>query len=177
MLIRLSLIVVMGISLSSCAELSEQLGLSHRTDLEMRSGPVGTLDNPAYLDPFKKYNFVMSAEDCRYFQMKVPHNWYWKLFLTVDNHSDLRHGSLETAIADVDPPWAALPDSSFHKTFELDQGGVQGVLGVGNPGSDRTALLRMNQSGAPLRIILESRVSATSALLGPKMPTTENPEP
>ncbi len=177
MIMRLFLISVLCMSLVSCAELSEQLGLTHRTDLEMRSGPSGSLDNPTVLDPFKKYNFVMAADDCRYFQMKVPHDWYWKLFMTVDNHSDLSHGALETAIADVVPPWAALPDSSFRKTFELDQGGVQGVLGVGNPGPDRTALLKMCQSGAPLRIILESQVSATSALLGPKMPTTENPEP
>ncbi|HEY5039679.1 MAG TPA: hypothetical protein VIJ93_11455, partial [bacterium] len=110
---------------------------------------------------------VMAANECRFFQMKVPERWYWKLTLTVVNREEHGQGRLVAEIIQPNLPWAPLPNTTFSKTFRLNREGVQAVLGVGNSGTDREALLRFCQEGSPLRITLQSQVSSTSQLMGP----------
>ena len=105
---RILIAAVLLLGLSSCSEMAKDIGLDHVPDLQQRSGPVGTLDNPAVLDPFKKYDFVMAADECRFFMMKVPEKWYWKIFLTAVNREDDRKGKLATEIIPVNPPWGPL---------------------------------------------------------------------
>src|SRR5260221_3113075 len=76
------LLSVVALSLSSCAEVAKDMGLDEVPDFEQRAGLAGTQDNPAVLDPFKKYNLVMAANECRFFTMKVPERWYSKINFT-----------------------------------------------------------------------------------------------
>src|SRR5579872_4017543 len=127
------LMAAMGLLLlSSCEEVAKDMGLEDVPDLQMRAGLTGTQDNPASLDPFKKYYLVMAANECRYFTMKVPEHWYWKIYLTAANRKTGDRAHLEAEIAQTDPPWAALPATSFKKSLDLNEGGIQVALGVGN---------------------------------------------
>jgi hypothetical protein len=164
---NLVFLFALSLGLSSCGGLTRDIGLDNPTDLQQREGPTGTLDNPTPLDPFQRYDLVMAANECRYFTMKVPTKWYWKVFLTVANRSDTRRGKLTAAIAPVKPDWSPLPATSFNKSFDLGREGVQVVLAVGNDGPDRQALLQLCQDGAPLHITLQSEVSGTQVLIGP----------
>lgn len=155
------------VGLSSCAGIARDIGLDNPSDLQQREGPTGTLDNPAPLDPFQRYDLVMAANECRFFSMKVPSKWYWKVFLTVANRSDKQRGRLTAAIVQDKPDWEPLPATSFNKNFDLGREGVQVVLAVGNNGPDRQALLQLCQDGAPLHITLQSEVSGTRVLIGP----------
>ena len=166
-LLFFSVLSVVILGLSSCAEMAKDMGLDEEPDIQQRAGLTGTMANPAVLDPFKKYNLVMAANECRYFTMKVPEHWYWKIYLTVANRKVGQSGHLEAEIAQTNPPWGALPATSFKKTIELEQGGVQAVLGVGNEQATRPALLKLCQDGVPLKIAIESQVSSTTGLIGP----------
>ncbi|HUO57532.1 MAG TPA: hypothetical protein VMV05_05085 [bacterium] len=160
--------------LVSCAGVARDLGMEVVPDVEMRQGITGTQQNPAILDPFKKYHLVMSANECRFFAMKVPEKWYWKVYLTAANHVRDRQGHLEAKIAPADPPWSPLPDADFQKKFNLDVEGMQAVLGVGNGQGTRMAFLKLCQDGAPLDISIESQISATNELMVPtKTPKSE----
>jgi len=152
--------------LASCAEMAKEMGEEKPADLEMRSGPVGTPANPVTLDAFKKYPLVLAGEDCRYFMLKVPSQWYWKVFLTVDNRDFERQGRLTADFARPQPPWAKLPNVDMAKIFILHREGVQGVVGVGNKDEPRYALLRLCQEGAPLKVTLQSEVFSGD-FLGP----------
>ena len=158
---------VLALSSLSCAGLARDMGIEDVPDVKLRSGPAGTLENPVPLDPFKTYNLVMAANECRFFQMKVPDHWYWKVYLTAASPRENQKGDLMASIAPLNPPWASLNGTSFAKTFNLNHEGVQAVLGVGNPGEARVAILRLCQDGAPINVTIESQVSATSSLLGP----------
>jgi hypothetical protein len=158
---------VASLCLSSCAEVGRDMGLEEIPDIQQRAGLTGTANQPAVLDPFKKYEIVMAANECRFFQMKVPERWYWKLTLTVVNREEHGQGRLVAEIIQPNLPWAPLPNTTFSKTFQLNREGVQAVLGVGNSGTDREAILRFCQEGSPLRITLQSQVSSTSQLMGP----------
>lgn len=163
-----SLLSVVSLGLVSCFGLDRDMGLVKVPDLQQRSGITGTEDNPTPLDPFKRYELVMAADECRFFTMKVPSKWYWKIYLTVANREEVRRGSLTAAIAAVNPPWSALPATSFSKSFDLAGGeGDQAALAVGNTQDDRPALLKLCQAGGPLHIVIQSEISATHALLGP----------
>jgi len=153
--------------LASCAEVAKEMGLENPTDLEMRSGPMGTPAEPVTLDAFKKYPLVLAGEDCRYLILKVPSQWYWKVFLTVDNRDFDRNGRLTADFARPQPPWGKLPNVDMAKIFILHREGVQGVVGVGNKDEPRYALLRLCQEGAPLKVTLQSEVSSIGGLLGP----------
>lgn len=165
---------LMALSLASCAEVARDMGLSNPTDLEQRVGPTGTADQPAALDPFEHYDLVLAADECRYFAMKLPNKWYWKIYLTVANRDETRRGKLDALILPVNPPWGTLPACVVDKTFDLEREGVQAVLGIGNNGPDRPAILKLCQRGAPLHVTIQSEVSSTSSLLGPdaKEPST-----
>jgi hypothetical protein len=167
MKLRLSITVMGLLLLSSCAEIGRDMGLEDVPDIQLRAGITGTQNNPVVLDPFKKYNLVMAANECRFFTMKVPEHWYWKIYLTVANRKVGQTGHLEAEIAQTDPPWGTLPAVNIKKTFDLDQGGVQAVLGVGNEHATRLALLKLCQDGVPLKIAIESQVSSTTGLIGP----------
>jgi hypothetical protein len=155
--------------LVSCGEVARDMGLENVPDIKLRDGLTGTQDNPAVLDPFKTYNLVMAANECRYFQMKVPQNWYWKIYLTAANRKDNEHATLQAEVGPNDPPWAPLPECVFTKTFQLDREGEQAVLGVGNRLEPRVAIFHLCQSGAPLHITIASQVSTNATLMGPNM--------
>jgi len=168
---------VVILSLSSCSEVVSDIGLEQVPDIQQRKGPTGTVDQPAVLDPFKRYDLVMAANECRFLTITVPSQWYWKVFLTVANREENRRGRLDAEFLQVNPPWSSVPASAFSKSFDLGREGVQAVLGVGNTGPDRPALLRLCQQGAPLLVTIESQVSAAVTLLGPDLKVNGfNPE-
>ncbi len=167
MKLRLFITALGLLLLPSYAEMGRDMGLVNQPDIQQRTGLTGTQDNPAPLDPFKKYSLVMAANECRFFTMKVPEHWYWKIYLTVANRKAGQRGHLEAEIAQANPPWGALAATSFKKDFDMEQGGIQGALGVGNDHATRMALLKLCQDGVPLRITIESQVSSTTGLIGP----------
>jgi hypothetical protein len=167
---------VAALGLSSCAEVAKDMGLDQPTDVEQRSGLTGTSDNPATLDPFQQYDLVMAANETRFFQLKVPSGWFWKVYLTAANRDDTRHGHLWAQIAPSTPQWQPLIGAYFAKSFDLGREGEQTQLAVGNDGPARYAVLVLRQQGAPLHITLQSQVSATKELMGPDdfaAPTTD----
>jgi len=162
------LLSVVGMGLCSCLGIDRDMGLVQVPDLQQREGITGTQDNPTPLDPFKRYDLVMAASECRFFTMKVPSNWYWKIYLTAANREENRRGTLAAEIAPANPPWAPLPATAFSKNFDLSgREGLQAILAVGNNQPDRLAFFKLCQDGAPLHITIQSEVSATKALLGP----------
>ena len=82
-LIRYFIAACALLSLCSCAEISKDVGMDEVPDVEQREGPVGTPDQPFLLDPFQKYDLVLAANECRYFQLKLQGKWYWKVAITV----------------------------------------------------------------------------------------------
>src|SRR5579859_6763783 len=112
------------LSLCSCAEISKDVGLDEVPDIEQREGPTGTLDQPFALDPFQKYNLVMAAHECRYFQMKLPEKWYWKVAVTVVNR-EAEHGRLTARILPPKTPWNPLMNLGTEKNFELGRESIQ----------------------------------------------------
>ncbi len=164
-----------ALSLSSCAELNKDTGLQKVPDEQLRSGPTGTLLNPAPLDPFKKYNLIMAGDECRYFVMKVPSQWYWKVFLTAVNREDGQEGKLTAGIAQGGIPWVKLPDADFSKVFLLRHEGVQGVLGIANDAQGRQAILELCQEGVPLKVTIESQIFSITGILGPRNKPKDQP--
>jgi len=156
------------LGLSSCAEVAKDMGLDVPSDAEQRTGPAGTENEPVFLDPFQKYDFVMAANECRFFMMPVPEKWYWKIFLTADNRDAKRKGKLSAEMVPVNPTFAPLQDCVMSKNFQLAREGVQAVLGVGNNLPKRPAMLKLCQEGAPLHVVISSQVSTTTGLIGPK---------
>src|SRR5579883_1988568 len=151
------LLSVVGMGLCSCFWVDRDLGLVQVPDLQQREGITGTQNNPTPLDPFRRYDLVMAANECRFFTMKVPAKWYWKIYLTADNREDARRGTLSAEIAPADPPWAPLPATSFSKNFDLSgREGLQAVLAVGNTQGDRLASFKLCQDGAPLHVTIQS---------------------
>jgi hypothetical protein len=168
------------LALSSCADISKEVGSGSKSDVEVREGITGTEQNPAVLDPFTKYEMVMTGGECRYLVMKIPSRWYWKAFITAADRDETQKGHLEAEIAQGNPAWAPLPGTLFKKDFNLNRGeGDQAVLAAGNSGPDRLALLKLCQDGAPLIVTLQSEISATGALLAPDVNglATPTPEP
>ncbi|HJT24335.1 MAG TPA: hypothetical protein VJ873_07140, partial [bacterium] len=137
--------------LTSCFGIDRDMGLVQVPDLQQREGITGTQDNPTPLDPFKRYDLVMAADECRFFTMKVPSQWYWKIYLTAADREEARRGSLTAEIAPANPPWIPLPATVFKKNFDLGgREGLQAVLAVGNSQADRIATFQLCQDGAPL---------------------------
>ncbi len=170
---RFFIAMILLLTLTSCSEVARDMGLEEVPDVQLRSGITGTQDHPTALDPFKRYDLVMAANECRFFTMKVPHKWFWKVFLTVVSRKENAQGRLMSEIAQPDPPWAQLPATTFGRTFVLTHEGDQGVLGVGNNDDTRVALLRLCQEGAPVNVTIESQISATSDLLGPDLKNSD----
>lgn len=157
----------------SCTQVAQDLGLqAPPPDIERRKGPTGTADSPVTLNPFEKYQLVMAAGECRYFSMKIPERWYWKVFLTSVN-KEPRFGKLTAEISGGPLAWAKLPGVASTQSYELHQEGTQGVVGVGNLGPTRTALLKLCQQGAPLQVTLVSEVSSSAQLIAPKPKSTD----
>ena len=160
--------------LSSCAEVAKDMGFDQPSDIEQRTGPAGTENNPVVLDPFRKYNFVMAANECRFFMIKVPEKWYWKAFLTAVSPESSRRGKLSAEIVPTDPPWTSLADCVMGKNFQLDREGVQAVLGVFNRYPKRPAVLRLCQEGAPVHVTINSQVSIVTETLKPNQRSNSN---
>jgi hypothetical protein len=155
------------LGLSSCSDVSKELVSDTKTDKDLREGITGTQQDPGVLDPFSKYEMVMAGGECRFLVMKIPSRWYWKAFITAADRDETQKGHL-TAEIQNNPPWAPLPGTLMKKDFDLKGAeGDQAVLAAGNPGSDRLALLKLCQDGAPLIVTLQSEISATGALLAP----------
>ncbi|HVZ79236.1 MAG TPA: hypothetical protein VHE12_00390 [bacterium] len=159
--------MVVLLVLPSCFGLDQEMGLTEVSDVEARQGPMGTLGDPAPLDPFKRYDLVLAANECRVFSLKIPAKWTWKVSLTVANREESRRGQLTADILPKDGGWAPLAGTYLDKDFDLGREGLAVSLGVGNPGDTRTALLQLCQHGAPLRVTLTSEISATKALVVP----------
>lgn len=151
----------------SCAEMARDMGIDGATDVQLRSGLTGTQNAPAVLDPFKKYELVMTANESRFFTMKVPSGWYWKVYVTAASRRENDEGRLSADIGQPDPPWAPLEGTSFNKMMVLKNDGDQALLAVGNTDQTRFAILRLSQEGAPVYVTIESQVSTTTNLLGP----------
>jgi hypothetical protein len=151
----------------SCFGLDKDMGLTETPDLELREGPRGTLDDPAPLDPFKRYDLVLAANETRVFSLKVPSKWFWKISLTVSNREVAQRGKLSADILPKDGGWVTIPGTYLEKDFDLSQEGLGVMLGVGNPGGTKNALLQLTQQGAPLRVTITSEISATKALVVP----------
>ena len=158
-------VVMMG--LPGCFGLDKDMGLTEVPDLQLREGPTGTADNPAPLDPFKRYDLVLAANECRVFSLKIPAKWYWTISLTAANREEARRGKLTADILPKDADWATPPGSYLHKDFDLGHEGMEVSMGVGNNGATRPALLQLCQEGAPLRVTITSQISATKALVVP----------
>ena len=168
------ILLMLSLGLTSCRTLGTDLGLVHLTDLQQREGPTGTLAQPAALDPFKSYDLVMAANECRYFQMNLPQGWYWKLFVTAVNRSKDTSGVLKAGVLPSTPAWEAVPLCVSQKEFDLKTEGEEEVLGVSNKGPARPAVLELCQEGSPIRVTLKSEVSPVSgelmSPLGMKLP-------
>jgi hypothetical protein len=164
--VYLCLSVVLLFSVS-CAEMARDMGIDGATDVQLRSGLTGTQNNPASLDPFKRYDLVMTANESRFFTMKVPSGWYWKVYVTAASRKENAEGRLAADISQPDPPWSPLEGTSFDKTMVLKNDGDQALLAVGNTVQTRYAVLRLSQEGAPVYVTIESQVSTTTNLLGP----------
>lgn len=160
--------------LSSCAEMGRDMGIEDVTEVEMRSGLTGTSAKPGVIDPFQKYELVMAANECRYFIMKVPHNWYWKVYVTAACRKEAAEGRLSADISQLDPPWATLPGTTLSKDMILHHDGDQALLAVGNADQTRYAILRLCQEGAPVNVSIESQTSTTAGLLGPDSDNTDS---
>jgi len=161
------LLSAVALGLTSCFGISRDLGMEEVPDVQQREGVTGSPSNPTPLDPFKKYDLVMAANECRYFSMLVPSQWSWKFTLTVANRDDMKKGRLEAQIDPAKTPWAPIQGAYMQKHFELGREGLQALMGVGNPGENQTAYFHLCQEGAPLHITIQSQISATKALLGP----------
>src|SRR5581483_7040982 len=94
----LCLFLLAVVFLPSCFGLDKDMGLTEVPDVQAREGAGGTLENPAPLDPFQRYDLVLAANECRVFSMKVPAKWSWGISLTVANREDARRGKLTAEI-------------------------------------------------------------------------------
>ncbi len=159
--------------LVSCAEMGRDMGIDDVTEVQMRSGLTGTQANPGVIDPFQKYELVMAANECRYFIMKVPQNWYWKVYVTAACRKEAAEGRLSADISQLEPPWVSLPGTTLSKNMILHHDGDQALLAVGNTAQTRYAILRLCQEGAPVNVSIESQTSSTTNLLGPD---SDNPD-
>lgn len=168
--------LLFAVVLPSCSGIARDMGIEETSDLEQREGTTGgSMDNPQPLDPFKRYDIVLSANECRVYSLKIPSKWSWKVSLTVANRTDGRRGRLTADILPKEPSWGELAGCYSSKSFDLGREGSQVLLGIGNPGEDRVAFLKLCQDGAPLKVTMTSQISASKALLGPNGSVTPIP--
>lgn len=169
-LIRICVYLCVSVAIlfvSSCAEVARDMGIDGLSDVQLRAGLTGTEAHPAALDPFQKYELVMAANECRFFIVKVPAGWYWKVYVTAASRAETIEGRLTASINQQNPPWDSLPGTSFEKAMVLHHDGDQALLAVGNSVQTRYAVLRLCQEGAPVNVNIESQTSTTTNLLGP----------
>ena len=157
-------------ALSGCASAMKDVGLARKTDPEMRSGPGGSPTKPQMLSPFENYRLVLAGNECRFFQIRVPAKWYWKLYVTASNEEYGQEATLNASFDTSEGGWKPLPPLETHKEFAVAESSSQGALGVANDGDDRMLTLRLCQTGAPIKVVMESQVSAYGkALLEPPL--------
>jgi hypothetical protein len=146
------------------------VGLTRKPDLEMREGSGVPPGRPETLSPFVTYRLVMAGNECRFFQMRVPSKWYWKLYVTASDQEWGAEADLNASFDTSSDGWQPLVPLETHKEFSVSDASSQAALGAANAGDDRMLTLKLCQSGAPIKIILESQVSAYGhALLQPPL--------
>jgi hypothetical protein len=148
----------------------KEMGLAQKSDLERRTGSGGSPNRPETLSPFVTYRLVMAGNECRFFQMRVPSKWYWKLYVTAANEETGVEANLTASFETSDGGWQPLVPLETHKEFPVADASSQAALGVANAGDDRMLTLKLSQNGAPIKVILESQVSAYGhAILEPPL--------
>lgn len=167
--LRFAALAALALCLGGCAAM-KTVGLASKTDSEMRSGAGGSAARPEVLNPFNAYRLVMADNECRFFQLRVPSHWCWKLFVTASNEDPGQEATLSASFDTSGGSWNPLVPLESYRDFTVTDASSQGALGVANGGADRVMTLRLCQKGAPVRVVLESRVSAYGeALLEPPL--------
>jgi hypothetical protein len=165
-------LVVFAIQTAGCGAF-RAMGLSKTSDLQRRKGIAGTADAPFVLNPLVPHTIVMSAKECRYFQVQIPSRWYWKVMLTAATRQMGRSAGLEAELLTQGEGWKPVVPYESQKTFLLNADSSQGVVAVANNGPDRVLVLKLCQEGASVKVILDSQVSAFgNALLVPPLKKT-----
>jgi hypothetical protein len=155
------------------------VGLVKKPEVERREGSGGPASLPEILNPFTTYRLVLAGDECRFFQMRVPSKWYWKLYVTAANEDKGMESKLTAAFETSEEGWKPLVPLETHKEFPVADASSQAALGVANDGDDRMLTLKLCQNGSPVIVTLESQVSAYGhALLQPPLNKTlpERPE-
>jgi len=161
-----------------CASAMKGVGLARKPDVERREGPGGPPGRPEILNPFTTYRMVLAGDECRFFQMRVPSKWYWKLYVTAANEDQGLESKLTAAFETSDEGWKPLVPLETHKEFSVSDASSQAALGVANDGDDRMLTLKLCQNGSPVIVTLESQVSVYGhALLQPPLNKTLPPRP
>jgi len=115
----------------------------------------------------------MASRECRYFQVQIQSHWYWKVMLTAATRGEGRSAGLEAELATQGEGWKPVVPYESHKNFLLNADSSQGVIALANDGPERTLVLKLCQEGAPVKVILDSQVSAFgNALLAPPLKKT-----
>ena len=174
--LALLLVLAGPLAFAGCRGTFRQIGLSRKPDIDQRTGPVGTQEKPTTISPFEDINWVLAGDECRWIQIRVPHEWYWLLTVTVVNEDPGREARLEAALDASDGTWKNVPPTEFHKTFNLSEGSNQATVGDANTLGDRYLEVRLCQDGAPARVRLSSEVSPFgSKLFVPPLPKKLEP--
>jgi hypothetical protein len=149
------------------------VGLVKKPDIERREGSGGSPSRPETLNPFSTYRLVLAGDECRFFQMRVPSKWYWKLYVTAANEDQGMESKLTATFQTSEDGWKPLVPLETHKEISVADSSSQAALGVANEGDDRMLTLRLCQNGTPVIVTLESQVSAYGhALLNPPLNKT-----
>jgi hypothetical protein len=160
-----SLLFLLSLGMVSCATVQPAGDAAQAAALAEREGITGTLEKPATLNPFKRYEMVLAGGEIRYFQMSIPQGWYWKLFVTAVNRSQDTQGQLDAGIIPSVPAWETVSLCDTQKEFNLKGEGDQDVLGAANSGPTRMALVELRQKGASIRVTLQSEISPVNGEL------------
>lgn len=150
---------------TGCVKTLRSVGLAPKPDLEWRKGPGGDVANPETLSPFKTYRLVMAGDECRFFKVRVPSQWYWKLVVTASAETEGLEAEVTAAFDLQGEGWEPLVPFENHKTFSVAQASSQAAIAVANTGVDRMLTLRLCQKGTPVKVVLSSQVSAFGEVL------------
>jgi len=152
------------------------MGIASTTDIGKRRGPGGTPEAPFELNPLRSKILVLAAHECRDFQVRLPKDWYWKVTLTASTRGDNSSASLSAELRDEGGGYAPVPPFEKTKSFRLSADSRQGVIALANQGPDRPLVLRLCQDGAPVKVVMESQVSAFgNALMAPPVKSVATP--
>lgn len=144
---------------AACGPALRTAGLKEGPPESRRSGLMGFRHDPAPLNPFETTELVMAGDECRFYRLKVPSGWTWKLRLTAASRRPGVPAEVHARILPESPPWGEVPNAARERVLRLASGGTQVLLGVANPLGDRMAVLELCQVGGDVGLILESEVA------------------